>query len=348
MPSVSDESDTGMMKRDENHIRKVRLDRLSHLFLALVALVCGGMLTGCHYTPPAFGGEGMPREQRDSLLFFWSHHITINSNFEVTADSLALCERFLVRDSSMLYRGDCIVLADFMVLPHDSIDSLWVKVAHDQNTMGWVRRGELLEAVVPVDPVSKFIHYAESVQGMLSAAGLALFLLIVVWVAVWRSRLSVSEIKGENRLFPLLLCMSVATMGVLYAGIRHYVPDTWLHFYYNPSLNPFVLPFVLTCFVGLFWMVLVISVAVIEEGLHRHSFLVAGVRLAALCALCLLEYLFFTLAPFEYVALPCWVLFFCFAWMRLRRYCRVEYRCGCCGGHLFQKGQCPHCGAMNE
>ena len=47
-----------------------------------------------------------------------------------------------------------------MIQPADSVDSVWVKVARDQETMGWVHEKELLEKVVPVDSVSQFIHFS--------------------------------------------------------------------------------------------------------------------------------------------------------------------------------------------
>lgn len=30
------------------------------------------------------------------------------------------------------------MVAEFMIQPADSVDSVWVKVARDQETMGWV------------------------------------------------------------------------------------------------------------------------------------------------------------------------------------------------------------------
>ena len=38
----------------------------------------------------------------------------------------------------VIFRGDELVVAAFAIIPEDSIDSVWVKVAHDQLTQGWV------------------------------------------------------------------------------------------------------------------------------------------------------------------------------------------------------------------
>ena len=73
----------------------------------------------------------------------------MNSNFEVTSDSLLLQQLPLI-DVLPVYKGEKLVVAEFMVQAADTVDSVWVKVARDQETMGWVREGELLKKVVPV------------------------------------------------------------------------------------------------------------------------------------------------------------------------------------------------------
>ncbi|HBC29076.1 MAG TPA: beta-carotene 15,15'-monooxygenase, partial [Prevotellaceae bacterium] len=61
-------------------------------------------------------------------------------------------------DSLFVLKGEQIVIAQIDIIPEDSVDSVWVKVARDQMLMGWVHGRELLSSVVPDDPVSKFIH----------------------------------------------------------------------------------------------------------------------------------------------------------------------------------------------
>ena len=38
----------------------------------------------------------------------------------------------------MLYRGDRVVVAEFAIHPADSVDSVWVKLAHSQEVLGLV------------------------------------------------------------------------------------------------------------------------------------------------------------------------------------------------------------------
>ena len=60
----------------------------------------------------------------------------------------------------------------------------WVKVARDQETMGWVREGELLKKVVPVDPISQFIHLFSSSHTVAFFVILALFSMGYLYRAV--------------------------------------------------------------------------------------------------------------------------------------------------------------------
>ena len=131
--------------------KAMRIIGLSALFL-----LC--MVTSCHYPGPDMSDWDIPQRTRDSLTYLTEHHYTLNANFKVEADSLPL-EQLPVKDVFRnVYKGERIVVAEFMTQPGDSIDSLWVKVAHNQEVQGWIRESTLLENIVPVDPVSQFIH----------------------------------------------------------------------------------------------------------------------------------------------------------------------------------------------
>ena len=106
------------------------------------------LLTSCYYQ-----GE-------DATLY------DVGDNFELCIDTLmlqssqplhnmpvdTLCEQLSV------YFGDPLVVAETLIIPEDSVDSVWVKLARDQFTMGWTHQHNFLESVVPDDPISRFIH----------------------------------------------------------------------------------------------------------------------------------------------------------------------------------------------
>jgi len=91
--------------------------------------------------------------QADSLEFRLLHHYTNNFNFVVKADSLVLIPREdELYDTCKVRKDDRIAVADIR-----ESDTIWIKVARDQFTMGWIPEDELLQGVVPDDSISQVI-----------------------------------------------------------------------------------------------------------------------------------------------------------------------------------------------
>ena len=61
-----------------------------------------------------------------------------NYNFIVTADSLRLKGEANDRQETVLHKRDAIVVSEFSVAGSDSAEMLWVKVARDQSSQGWI------------------------------------------------------------------------------------------------------------------------------------------------------------------------------------------------------------------
>ena len=86
----------------------------------------------------------------------------VNDNFVVTADTMHLqmqqpmhnmpMASSVFPDSIFMLRGEELVIAQTAVIPEDSVDSVWVKVARDQQLMGWIHEQDLLSSVVPNEP----------------------------------------------------------------------------------------------------------------------------------------------------------------------------------------------------
>ena len=90
------------------------------------------------------------------------------------------------------------------------------------------------------------------------------------------------------------------------------MPETWERYYYDPSLNPFDLPFVLGLFVLSVFFILLLGVALLDDLFHQTSFEVAFFYLLGLASYCIFLYIFFTYlwVYLAYVALsdiPCGV-----------------------------------------
>ena len=123
---------------------------------SLVLVLCCACYNHGQQTSDAWD---LSKQQLDSISFSTTHHYTQNYNFLVRADLLPLADNMgdMAFDTMYVTKGQRIVVAEIKNLPADSIDSVWVKVARDQITQGWIRESELLESVSPDDPISQFI-----------------------------------------------------------------------------------------------------------------------------------------------------------------------------------------------
>ena len=138
-----------------------------------------------------------------------------------------------------------------------------------------------------------------------------------------------------DSLYPLLLCLLMAFCATIYESIQVFAPETWQHFYFNPTLSPFKVPLVLSAFLMGIWLFIVVLLAVLDD-LFRQLSPAAAVFYFILTTSIYVGYLFLT----------------AFVWVFLKRL-RISllasrYRCGRCGQKLREKGVCPHCGAINE
>ena len=120
--------------------------RKSNFFL--ICLLLGSLLSaGCYYQKPDYSDEwDLTEKRKDSLDFEASHHYNRNYNFVVVGDSLCLqtvhpvhnpVHAGVPEDTVAVFADDRLVVAEVMIVPEDSVDSVWVKVARDQSTMGW-------------------------------------------------------------------------------------------------------------------------------------------------------------------------------------------------------------------
>lgn len=326
------------------------------------------LLTSCYNhgqkTPDAWD---LTKEQLDSISFSTTHHYTQGYNFVVNVDSLQLLESILItgdavevlaedgteaisQDLAMnkVIKGDRLVVADIDIVPSDSIDSVWVKVAHDQLTQGWIRESELLCAVSPDDPISEFIDF-------FSDSHLLIFLTFSVIVGAGyglfrlnRRNAHIVHFRDIGSLYPTLLCLLVAASATLYASIQMFGPETWRHFYYHPSLNPFTLPPILGLFLTSVWAIVIVAVAVVIDLYRRLPLGDAILYLGGLAAVCAVDYVVFSLTTLYYVGYVLLVAYVVFALWRYIRFSYSRYRCGQCGYELPTKGICPHCGTLNE
>ena len=238
----------------------------------------------------------------------------LNAEFQagdVTMPMLSMVDTIILRKHNRL------VVADIKTVPADSIDSVWVKVARDQLTFGWVHESDLLANVSPDDPISQFIDF-------FSDSHLLIFLGFCVMVGgayglrrLMRKGAKIVHFNDIPSFYPTLLCLLVASSAVLYSSIQLFAPESWRHFYYHPSLNPYTLPWHLGLFITSVWAILIVTIATIDDVRHHLPLGQVILYLGGLAAVCAVDYVIFSLTTLYYISYPLLIVYFVFALYRL-------------------------------
>ena len=323
------------------------------LLLFLLVLLC----SSCYHQNTKNINENLLDSvgQNDSSHFKATHHYSSNYNFVVKADSLVLSKlqpeetlSHLQSDSLVVYKNEHLVVADIRIMSADSIDSVWVQVARDQQTFGWIHESKLLPNVVPDDPISLFISTFSDIH-------LLVFLVIIVLISVYyimRKLLSASlpivHLRDINSIYPTLLVLLVATSATFYASIQLFAPQVWHHFYFHPTLNPFSVPLPLNLFLLSVWAILLIGLAAIDDVRHLLPLGDAVLYLCGLAAVCAVNYIIFSVSSLYYIGYPLLIVYVYWAIKRYIKMPRIKFVCGNCGMPLEKSRRCKHCGALNE
>lgn len=134
------------------------MEKVKNSLLCVIVL----LLSACYnHGPVSPDAWDLTERQIDSLSFFTTHHYSQNYNFVVKASQMPISDEAGSQAFDTLYvsKGDPLVVADIKTISSDTIDSVWVKVARDQMTQGWIRESEMLPCVSPNDPISQFIDF---------------------------------------------------------------------------------------------------------------------------------------------------------------------------------------------
>ena len=296
----------------------------------------------------------LTESQIDSISFYTTHHYTQNYNFLLKGDSLQLVVQQpsevlsgMLVDTIVVRRGDPLVVADIMTMPSDTIDSVWVQVARDQFTMGWVHESELLPKVVPDNPISLFIDFFSDTHLLIMLAILVLVTAAYTIRSLYRKRARIVHFNDIGSFYPTLLTLLVASSAVFYSTIQLAAPDSWRHYYYHPTLNPFSVPLHLSLFLFSVWAMFLVGFAALDDirrDLHPTEAILYVLGLVGVCAV---DYVVFSISTLYYLGYP---VLICYILLSVRTYfkrSRSLFACGRCGAHLTSKGVCPHCGAIN-
>ena len=290
----------------------------------------------------------LTQKQVDSLEFRLSHHYTENFNFKVKADSVMLVPRDdELSDTCFLMEDDIIVVAQIK----DLGDTVWVKVAHDQQTMGWLMEKDLLKNAVPNDEVSIIIDWLTGTR----AIWMSVFLLFGIVGFLLRRRLQhrliLFQFNEMDSIYPYMMLSLVALIAITYTGIQNFAPEFWQEYYFHPTLNPYVLPGIMSVLIALMWLLLIVVIALILDVYHNF-YLFQGLNyMLEIFGVAMLVYLTISLTT----AMHLWIvslilsIIYILAFIYIYiKYVRCRYICGACGARLIKKGVCPYCGKNNK
>lgn len=324
------------------------------LLVILQALACS-----CYHGKKSNGHDAIAEQDSiaisDSLSFYSTHHYGIGYNFIVHNDSLLLISQqpeehisLLVTDTLFFQYDTHVAVSDIRILPQDSVDSVWVQLVSETGQMGWLHETELLPNVVPTDPISQFIMMFSDTHVMLALIIVALITAAYIIRLVQRRQAPLVHFRDIPSFYPTLLCVTVAASATFYASLQMFGADIWRHFYYHPSLNPFLMPPILSIFISSVWAMLIIGIAAVEDTRHHLNSSDTVLYLSGLVGVCAVIYIIFSISTLYYVGYPLLVAYCWFAVTRYIRHFSLRYVCGNCGRRIRYKGICPHCGALNE
>ena len=298
---------------------------------------------------------GYSERQRGSISFYDKHHYAHNYNFVVKSDSLVLLRQqpeellsHFVTDSVVVYRHDNLVVADIRVLPADSVDSVWVQLARDQETFGWTHESTLLKKVEPDDPISQFISTFSDIHLLIFLGIIALMGSAYLMRKIAKKNAKIVHFNDIDSFYPTLLAILVASAATFYASIQLFAPETWRHFYFHPTLNPFTVPTILSIFLVSVWAMLIVALAVVDDVRKQMPLGEAVLYLCGLAGVCAIDYIVFSITTLYYIGYILWAAYIFFALQRYWFHARCCYVCGNCGAQLHCKGRCPYCGMWND
>ena len=264
--------------------------------------------------------------QLDSISFSTTHHYTNKFNFLVFKDSLELMRQQpeeyisgLPVDTFAVKKNHLLVVTDIRMVPQDSIDSVWVQLATENNDFGWIQESKLLPRVVPDDPISEVIMTFSNVH-------LLIFLVVIVVITmaylvrkVFHSNGKIVHFNDIDSPYPVTLVLLVSISAAFYGWIQSFEPEVWRHFYFHPSLNPFAVPHLLGVFLALVWVVLIVALACVDEVYHRLTFGEGLLYLGGLAGVCALDYIIFSVLSLYYIG---YVLLIAYIYFAIRAYRR--------------------------
>lgn len=329
---------------------KNKLRHIPTSLFGVIITVCllASISSSCYYKEPKLSqNDSIPQSTKDSLHDLYKYHYTLGTNLECNSDSVQLAQLPVIDQFKKVEKGDNVVVAEFMIQPKDSVDSVWVKIARDQETQGWMHESEIVKHFVPTDSISQFIY-------LFSHTHASLLLLLISFLAGmslygrWHiGKLQTVFFDDIDSTYPLLLCFCMAFSATIYESLQMFLPETWEHFYFNPTISPFKVPFIISIFLLSLWGYIIVLIAALDDTFKILKLKDALFYLVGLFSACVFCYFIFIYTTQIYIGYA-FLAYFFYRLIQKARHRKYQYQCGKCGAMLKEKGKCPKCGTMNE
>ena len=302
--------------------------RMTSKMVVAVLLGMVFMLSSCYHRhgqrqQPAAFVEYSDR-QLDSISFSTTHHYTNKFNFLVFKDSVNLIQQQpeevlsgLEIDSFSVQKNHLLVVTDIRMVPQDSIDSVWVQLATEDNTFGWSRESNLLPRVVPDDPISEFIMTFSNVHLLIFLVIILIITLLYLVRKIFHSNGKIVHFNDIDSPYPTALVLMVSISATFYATIQTFEPEVWRQFYFHPTLNPFAVPRILGFFLASVWSILIIGLACVDEVHHRLPVGDGLLYMGGLAGVCALDYIIFSVTTLYYIG---YVILIAYVYFSIRAY----------------------------
>ena len=302
--------------------------RMTSKMVVAVLLGMVFMLSSCYHRhgqrqQPAAFVEYSDR-QLDSISFSTTHHYTNKFNFLVFKDSVNLIQQQpeevlsgLEIDSFSVKKNHLLVVTDIRMVPQDSIDSVWVQLATEDNTFGWSRESNLLPRVVPDDPISEFIMTFSNVHLLIFLVIILIITLLYLVRKIFHSNGKIVHFNDIDSPYPTALVLMVSISATFYATIQTFEPEVWRQFYFHPTLNPFAVPRILGFFLASVWSILIIGLACVDEVHHRLPVGDGLLYMGGLAGVCALDYIIFSVTTLYYIG---YVILIAYVYFAIRAY----------------------------
>lgn len=228
-------------------------------------------------------------------------------------------------------------------------DTVWVKVATEHKTMGWITESTLLKYTVPNDSISELLRSLTNTR-LLWMGGLLLLGILAVYYHRRYNKKNVRMVKLNemDSLYPFLFIMLIATLACLYASIQNFAPEYWQEYYFHPTLNPFLLPPVMAILVILVWLIVIVFIALFMETYNHFTFARGMAYFLEIMGASMFVYLFISWTTRIYIGYLLFLILVWFLWVLYNGYVKYKYQCPKCGEKVRSKGKCPKCGVILE